>query len=483
VITGSWYRAQDDTESAQSAIGWVYQVAEDLLSSKGGAVGVYGADFGADPRDATLASKAFGPNRLRLSHLKQRLDPQNILAYACPLTKPPMEQKLVVLVTGDHGVGKDYCADVWTSVFKDRGYTARLVSISEVTKREYAAANNINLDRLFSDRAYKEQHRSALTEFFKRQMEQNPEILKEHFQKVVDSAEDVDVLIITGMRDEAPVATYSHLVPRKRVAEVNVRAHEQTVRIRREGYGDDRKSSGSLEGRFGDRNLTATDSHPSFIFENERNGSGIAKRFAELSLVPLVNDDMQQLANMVRTVPDFPHSEVDFRHVLDITQQPDGLRISTSMLQTHFAGSWNKVDAVVCCEVGSYVFASALAARENKRLVLVREAGKLPPPTYSVSKEPSHISGLTAGMSKEMRIEMERHSISSAASVVVVDDVLATGETLCAVLALLGQAGIKKEHMSVTTVAEFPSHRGRQLLRRRGFGKVQIQSLLVFGGS
>mgnify|MGYP006902571800 FL=1 len=32
-------------------------------------------------------------------------------------------------------------------------------------------------------------------------------------------------------------------------------------------------------------------------------------------------------------------------------------------------------------------------------------------------------------------------------------------------------------------VAEFPVHRGRELLRQRGFGGVNIQSLLVFGGA
>ena len=66
---------------------------------------------------------------------------------------------------------------------------------------------------------------------------------------------------------------------------------------------------------------------------------------------------------------------------------------------------------------------------------------------------------------------------------VVVDDVVATGKTLCAVLQLLGEAGIGAEDISVMAVAEFPVHRGRELLRRRGFGRVNIQSLLVFGGA
>ncbi|KAF7510705.1 hypothetical protein GJ744_006071 [Endocarpon pusillum] len=87
VITGVWPREQDSTEAARSAVQWVYNVAGELLSLSSGA---YGADLGPDPRDATLATKAFGPNRPRLARLKHILDPRNVLAYACPLPKAPM---------------------------------------------------------------------------------------------------------------------------------------------------------------------------------------------------------------------------------------------------------------------------------------------------------------------------------------------------------------------------------------------------------
>jgi adenine/guanine phosphoribosyltransferase-like PRPP-binding protein len=116
-------------------------------------------------------------------------------------------------------------------------------------------------------------------------------------------------------------------------------------------------------------------------------------------------------------------------------------------------------------------------------LVLIREAGKLPPPTVSVIKPSSHISSLISNTSKEKRIEMERDVVPRGTSVVVVDDVLSTGETLCAVLQLLNEAGISAEDVSIIVVAEFPVQRGRELLRQRGFGRIKIQSLLIFGGA
>ncbi|OCL08570.1 phosphoribosyl transferase domain protein [Glonium stellatum] len=484
VITGVWPRDQDGTEAARSTVRWVYNVARDLLSLSSG---VYGADLGPDPRDATLAAKAFGPNRPRLARLKRSLDPHNVLAYTCPLPKALMEQKLIILVTGESCAGKDYCADIWVSVFigcTHKSLTARVVSISDAAKREYAAATGADLSRLLGDRAYKEQHRPALTAFFQEQVRQRPRLPEEHFLNVVRSAVDVDVLLITGMRDEAPVAAFSHLVPDSRLLEVHVQASGQTRRIRRGDHGgDDDSNDNNKDSNNSRSNLTALDHCPSLIFDNDTAGDDAAKRFAEYSLLPFFHEDLQELANMARPVPDFPCPGIEFRHVLGISQQPGGLALCTSLLQTHFTGDWAKVDVVACCEAGGLVYASALASRVDVPLVLIREAGKLPPPTISVIKPPSHISSLASNDSKEKRIEMERDVVPRGASVVVLDDVLATGETLCAVLRLLDEAGISAEDVSIMAVAEFPVHRGRELLRRRGFGRINIQSLLVFGGA
>ncbi|KAM0111953.1 hypothetical protein ACP6JB_002294 [Aspergillus fumigatus] len=176
---------------------------------------VYSADLGPDPRDVTLPTKAFGPNLQRLARLKQTADPANVLAFTCPLPKASAAQKLIILVTGESGAGKDYCANVWVSVFTratQKCLVARAVSISEATKREYAEATGANLEKLLSDRAYKEQHRSKLTDFFQDQVLRRLRLPEEHFLDVVHDAVGVDVLLVTGMRDEAPVAALSHLV-------------------------------------------------------------------------------------------------------------------------------------------------------------------------------------------------------------------------------------------------------------------------------
>ncbi|KAG5951703.1 hypothetical protein E4U58_001103, partial [Claviceps cyperi] len=224
------------------------------------------------------------------------------------------------------------------------------------------------------------------------------------------------------------------------------------------------------------------DYQPCFIFTNESSGSQAAQEFAQRHLLPFYQDDLQRLASMIRPVPDFPRSEIIFRHVLDIAQQPGGLDLCTSLLQAHFTGDWSTIDVVACCESGGFVFAPALALRVGVPMALIRQGGKLPPPTVSITIYSSHISAAASRPLGNKRIEIGCDVIPTGASVVVLDNVLASGTTLCAVLELLREAGVDADKVHVMVVAEFPTHRGREELRQRGFGRVKIQSLLILGG-
>lgn len=136
---------------------------------------------------------------------------------------------------------------------------------------------------------------------------------------------------------------------------------------------------------------------------------------------------------------------------------------------------------MTCCEIDSFVYASTLISRVDVFLMLIREANKLLSLVVSVIKLSSHISSLTFNNSKEKRIEMERDVVLKGALVMMMNDVLFTRETLCAMQQLLDEASIDVENVSIMVVIEFSIHHGRELLRQRGFGKINIQSLLIFG--
>lgn len=349
-------------------------------------------------------------------------------------------------------------------------------------RKEYATATGADLSRLREDRAYKESHRPALTAFFQEQVRQRPRLPEEHFQVVVHDAAGMDVLLITGMRDVAPVATFSHLVSSSRVLELRVEASSETRGARRGGWEGDEVTS-----HHGVSTPEILDSCPSLVLQNDKAGNEDAiERAAVQYLLPLLHENLGRLADMARVLADFPRPGIDFRHILDICQQQGGLELATKLLRQHFLGDWAQVSAVTCCEFGGVVFALPLASAVGLPLALARKAGKLPPPLVGVDKRTSHISQAATspqGGPVGERIEMDPSAVRRGGRVVVVDDVLATGETLCALLRLLGEAGLCTGEMSVLVVAEFPFHQGRDLLRRRGFGQVPVHSLLICGGA
>ncbi|KEF60858.1 uncharacterized protein A1O9_02420 [Exophiala aquamarina CBS 119918] len=278
VVTGVWPRDRDNTEASRSVVQWVYKVVENLLPLS---TGVYRANLGPDPRDAALAAKAFGANLPYLVCLKKNMDPQNVLAYACPLPKL-MKSKPIVLVTGNSCVGKDYCAKVWASMIStntQKNLKAHVVSISDKTKREDVTATSTDLRRLLNNRVYKEQHRSRMTAFFKEEVKQRPRLLQEHFLDVLHGATDVDVPFIHRNERRCPVARLSGLVLESRLLEVRVQAREQTRRLRR---GCDSNNDGNDLNNL-TRNVEWLDYSPSPTFDNGPSEDDLAKQFAERS--------------------------------------------------------------------------------------------------------------------------------------------------------------------------------------------------------
>ncbi|KAF5671342.1 adenine phosphoribosyltransferase [Fusarium denticulatum] len=283
VVIGVWPREYDGKPIADAVIRWAYRVVNELLPMS---KGVYGADLGPDPRDRILATKAFGPNRRRLVKLKQVFDPKNILAYTCPLTLTGLPQKLVVIVTGEHGVGKDYCANIWSAVFKVYGYSSLVVSMSEATKRKHAAVKGADPDRLINDRLYKEQHRRSIIDLFKKRLSADPSATENHFLEVLE--EDAsDVLFITGMTDMAPRATLSHLVHDARLIVAQVQASETTRNLR--SWGDENK----LRTTYCEEHMGVDGIYsPNFTFDDETNGDEAVMSFAIKRLVPFMSKEL-----------------------------------------------------------------------------------------------------------------------------------------------------------------------------------------------
>jgi adenine phosphoribosyltransferase len=123
----------------------------------------------------------------------------------------------------------------------------------------------------------------------------------------------------------------------------------------------------------------------------------------------------------IRSVQDFPKPGICFFDLTPLFLTQVG-PLTDALIASIPAEQLDAVDSFIAVEARGFVLASLLAQRTGKGLILVRKAGKLPPPVVGVGYS------LEYGMDRlEMSAEIQ------AQKVIIVDDVLATGGTLKAV--------------------------------------------------
>ncbi|WP_372405186.1 adenine phosphoribosyltransferase [Acinetobacter piscicola] len=129
----------------------------------------------------------------------------------------------------------------------------------------------------------------------------------------------------------------------------------------------------------------------------------------------------------IRTVQDFPKPGICFYDLTPLFMK--NLEPLTDALVASIpVDQLAEVESFVAVEARGFVLASLLAQRTGKGLLLVRKAGKLPPPVIGV------------GYSLEYGLDrLEMSADIQPQKVMIVDDVLATGGTLKAVKQLMNK--------------------------------------------
>ncbi|MDR0840374.1 MAG: adenine phosphoribosyltransferase [Christensenellaceae bacterium] len=138
------------------------------------------------------------------------------------------------------------------------------------------------------------------------------------------------------------------------------------------------------------------------------------------------------LKDTIRTIPDFPKPGIIFRDVTTLFKQPQAYKQLIDGMVTSLAG--RQIDLVVGPEARGFVIGSALAYALGAGFVLARKPGKLPCETIRYEYALEYGSDA---------LEIHADSITPGQSVVLVDDLLATGGTALATIRLIEQAGGK----------------------------------------
>jgi adenine phosphoribosyltransferase len=140
----------------------------------------------------------------------------------------------------------------------------------------------------------------------------------------------------------------------------------------------------------------------------------------------------EKLKSAIRDVPDFPKPGIIFKDISTIMLDP---KLSAEVLD-HLVEVYKdkKIEAIAGIESRGFLFGYPLAIRLGIPFILIRKQGKLPYDKISHSYELEYGNAV---------IEMHTDAISHGQSVLVHDDLLATGGSASATAELIQKCGGK----------------------------------------
>jgi adenine phosphoribosyltransferase len=134
--------------------------------------------------------------------------------------------------------------------------------------------------------------------------------------------------------------------------------------------------------------------------------------------------------SFIREVPDFPKPGILFYDITTLLKEPMCLRAIIDDLVQQYQGTG--ITKVVGMESRGFILGSPLAYHLNAGFVPVRKPGKLPADVFEVKYNLEYGSNSLA---------IHRDAIQEGESVLIVDDLLATGGTAAATIHLIRQLG------------------------------------------
>ena len=154
--------------------------------------------------------------------------------------------------------------------------------------------------------------------------------------------------------------------------------------------------------------------------------------------------------DLIRDVPDFPRAGVVFKDITPLLADPDGFGAAIDAMAAPWRGI--ALDAGFAIESRGFILGAALARALGLGFVPVRKAGKLPARAHSQAYDLEYGSDC---------LEVHADAVPRGARVLLVDDVLATGGTLAATLALARRQGADVVGASVLIELGFLGGRAR----------------------
>ena len=173
------------------------------------------------------------------------------------------------------------------------------------------------------------------------------------------------------------------------------------------------------------------------------------------------------LKDYIRSIPDYPKKGILFRDITTLIKDADAFKETINQIVDKSKNF--KIDKIAAIESRGFVFASAVSYILNKPFIMLRKKNKLPAETYATDFE------LEYGTAT---IEVHKDSIAKNDSILIIDDLIATGGTAEGAAKLVKMSGgnvagfifvinlfdlggcdrLKKSNYKVENLIEFPGH-------------------------
>ncbi|OMO64466.1 hypothetical protein CCACVL1_21743 [Corchorus capsularis] len=158
-----------------------------------------------------------------------------------------------------------------------------------------------------------------------------------------------------------------------------------------------------------------------------------------------------KISSVIRVIPDFPKPGIMFQDITTLLLDVGAFRDTIDLFVERYRGK--DISVVAGVEARGFIFGPPIALAIGAKFVPMRKPNKLPGEV--ISEEYS----LEYGTDK---MEMHVGAVQAGERALIIDDLVATGGTLCAAIRLLERVGVHV--VECACVIELPELKGRERL-------------------
>ena len=174
----------------------------------------------------------------------------------------------------------------------------------------------------------------------------------------------------------------------------------------------------------------------------------------------------KDIRDYIRTIPDFPHEGIMFRDITTLFGSAEGLRLAIA--ETVAALKDQKIDKVAGLEARGFIMGGAVAQSLGVGFIPIRKKGKLPGKTIAQDYQLEYGSAT---------LELHEDALEAGESVLLLDDLIATGGTAEAGIKLIEALG--GVVVQSTFIIDLPELGGADRIKALG---VPVHVLCTFEG-